>query len=858
MNNSNPVKEPPWINDWRRDFKKAIPRKKGYEVNLDLDKHDNPPFDYLLAKKIIEAEALKGNISDSVAKQLLEELKKRDGTVIGEAPPYEKPAEYYFLKKWAEKMETAIPRFIKLEDDSKKQTSFNLIHPACIITARMGELNAASGRIKQNPNPGDIYHYIALDTLFFYFVIRVGELSARLFDPNDVKELKDMKNLPEINLERDPDIYKYFRDLFFHFIFYGNKTIGDENIRKFFVKEFLINHTGFLPPPDINMRLFFGVQEIITDSIGLFIMGHEYSHIMLHDMFGNDEIFTNEISESYQKEFQADALALKLTWDCILHEHNYTNYDRAMARFCFIGVEIALNCLYLYERMRGVLGGNKDSIIDNSHPPTERRMKCIRESINLLWKGLNVDSDYVEILNGVDCFFQKLGDKFVDELLKNEYVLKYRQSKREKIDGLVKEASELCKKRDTGYIKQDSIAGDKKIIDLCENILLEDANNITALSILGTIDLARGKYKDSVKRFMKIINITSEDFSNDRPFDQRLYMAMFNVGFIYTQQIEEIITKSNYNPNPDQEKLINKYLDEALALFIAASYHYHENGMAYYYIGAIYSQKNEPQKALENLDKALQYQPDNEKILFLRQTLMGMQSSRSTDIDSIIKAANSGDLDTLVKAVNSSNVVDIIELTNAAKKGDPEAQMFLGISYENGLGIPVDLEKAIYWFKEAAGNGLAEAQNILGSYYETGKVVKQDFREAIILFTKAAEQGHVYAQYELGSLYCRGIEGVHNLKESLYWFTKAAEQGFAKAQHNVGVFHENGYGLPVPEDPYGAIHWYTKAAEQGLCEAQYNLGLLWHKLGNIFSAITWLKKAAEQGDQKAKEMLKKI
>ena len=41
-------------------------------------------------------------------------------------------------------------------------------------------------------------------------------------------------------------------------------------------------------------------------------------------------------------------------------------------------------------------------------------------------------------------------------------------------------------------------------------------------------------------------------------------------------------------------------------------------------------------------------------------------------------------------------------LTPLAKKGDAEAQYYLGVIYDNGFGVPQDYQTAVKWYTSAA------------------------------------------------------------------------------------------------------------------------------------------------------------
>ena len=162
------------------------------------------------------------------------------------------------------------------------------------------------------------------------------------------------------------------------------------------------------------------------------------------------------------------------------------------------------------------------------------------------------------------------------------------------------------------------------------------------------------------------------------------------------------------------------------------------------------------------------------------------------------------------------------QATAGAQKGDPEAEFYLGKAYFTGNGVPVDLAKALEWYRKAAEQGNPKAQNNLGSMYHQGKGVKRDDAEAA------------------------------------KWYRKAADQGAALAQTNLGDLLENGKG--VPKNCTEAAQWYEKAANQGQITAAYRLGLLYYNGGDGFKqnyaqAALWLEKPAAQGDPTAQDLL---
>jgi len=80
-----------------------------------------------------------------------------------------------------------------------------------------------------------------------------------------------------------------------------------------------------------------------------------------------------------------------------------------------------------------------------------------------------------------------------------------------------------------------------------------------------------------------------------------------------------------------------------------------------------------------------------------------------------------------------------------AKKGDAEAQYYLGSMYEKGIGLKQDYGEAAKWYRRAAERGDIDAQNNLGALYVNGLGVPQDYVRAHMWFSLSAAQDHASA-----------------------------------------------------------------------------------------------------------------
>ncbi len=176
-------------------------------------------------------------------------------------------------------------------------------------------------------------------------------------------------------------------------------------------------------------------------------------------------------------------------------------------------------------------------------------------------------------------------------------------------------------------------------------------------------------------------------------------------------------------------------------------------------------------------------------------------------------------------------------LTDVAKKietqafeGVPEAQHDMGAIYIAGRGaVKQDLDRAVFWFQEAANNGVANAKYNLGVLYHQGLGVPSNLNKAISLYKAAAEIGHPEAQYNLGIANIEGIGVPYNPGNAAKYFDSAAGKGVVEAAYNLGLIYEN--GLLGEAQPDVALTWYKYAADAGSPEAKSAMQQLASSLG---------------------------
>ena len=152
--------------------------------------------------------------------------------------------------------------------------------------------------------------------------------------------------------------------------------------------------------------------------------------------------------------------------------------------------------------------------------------------------------------------------------------------------------------------------------------------------------------------------------------------------------------------------------------------------------------------------------------------------------------------------------------SNQAESLTTSYMVKLGEDYYYGEnGKQKDYVKAVEWFRKAAEQGNNDAQVYLGMCYDSGLGVVKDLAEAVKWYRKAAEQGHAVAQFNLGLCYAKGNGVKKDYEQAVKWFRKAAEQGLTDAQHSLGICLNNGYD--IKKNPKEAAEWLLKAAQQG-------------------------------------------
>ena len=143
-----------------------------------------------------------------------------------------------------------------------------------------------------------------------------------------------------------------------------------------------------------------------------------------------------------------------------------------------------------------------------------------------------------------------------------------------------------------------------------------------------------------------------------------------------------------------------------------------------------------------------------------------------------------------------------------AERSDPNAQAFIGVMYERGLGVARDYAVALTWYEASSKQGNALGTLYLARMYQRGTGIPENQTLASELFRKAAEVGNAEAQAALGDAYKNGTGVPSDIDQAIKWYKQAAQVGYGPALIALGEIYE--LGISVTRDKPLAMFWYRR------------------------------------------------
>lgn len=155
--------------------------------------------------------------------------------------------------------------------------------------------------------------------------------------------------------------------------------------------------------------------------------------------------------------------------------------------------------------------------------------------------------------------------------------------------------------------------------------------------------------------------------------------------------------------------------------------------------------------------------------------------------------------------------------------GNPLACTNLGWIYQNGTGVPVDLEAAVRLYTLGCDGTRCSGRNLLGCtnlgrMYRDGIGVKQDAQRAVVLFKDVclrADDARACSAAGTTSIYGKGVAA--DLAEAIALLDKGCKGGDTMGCFNLGVEYE--YGEHITRDVRKATEYYKRSCDLGDKEA---------------------------------------
>ncbi len=203
-----------------------------------------------------------------------------------------------------------------------------------------------------------------------------------------------------------------------------------------------------------------------------------------------------------------------------------------------------------------------------------------------------------------------------------------------------------------------------------------------------------------------------------------------------------------------------------------------------------------------------------------------------------------------------SDIEKAIELIKKSAEHDhPLGMHDMGNLHYSGINdTPIDIDKAINWYKKAANAGVRESYEILADIFFDPKEKWYNPTDALIYLTKSAEMKNIQSQINLGFRYLDGTGVTTDYKESFRWFMKAAEAGNMTAANMVAEAYNRGKG--VEKNEAESFSWYLKSAKSGNLDAISQVSVKYYLGQGVEKNYKKSKEWAEKG-QKHNNLLSK-
>lgn len=215
----------------------------------------------------------------------------------------------------------------------------------------------------------------------------------------------------------------------------------------------------------------------------------------------------------------------------------------------------------------------------------------------------------------------------------------------------------------------------------------------------------------------------------------------------------------------------------------------------------------------------------------------------SQALEILVPAAEAGDANAqniLGAAYDEGNGVEIDYAaaldwwSKSAAQGFSKAQYNLGKMLAEGRpGVDPDPKRAEQLLRAAMAQKNADAFNEMGLLHALGRGRPVNLERAVEFYRQGAELGSRVAISNLGAAYAKGEGFEQDYSLAFQYISRAAAMGDRQALHNMGVLYENGFH--VFRDLTAALFYYDAAFNAGYDKSAWHMATIIGVSGNYGS-----------------------
>ncbi len=122
---------------------------------------------------------------------------------------------------------------------------------------------------------------------------------------------------------------------------------------------------------------------------------------------------------------------------------------------------------------------------------------------------------------------------------------------------------------------------------------------------------------------------------------------------------------------------------------------------------------------------------------------------------------------------NAQTAADAAAYVRGCAEGNATSCSDAGVSYDKGLGVPVDKARSAEFFDKSCTAKLADSCYLLGTWYQTGGYVPVNLERARRYYEIACAYGSPKGCFYNGIMWGRGQGGSKRLDMARYYLNKA-------------------------------------------------------------------------------------